>query len=255
MNSTLRFFALALLVAPVSPSWAQSVDESSPPIPAGSHALEFQVRNLVSLGSFFGGTISYKYYLPNHAVRIGLSVNQDFYDRTGDRTDRREFVELDSLIVEDFDVGDKQALRQAVLQSQLLFYGGNRQRVETYWGLGPLIGYSRRDLDRKTWPQDTTETRLRTSGYEYTRITEDYYVGVVASVGFEWSWRKHLGVVAEYSSTVHYGKSRFSGVQRSKNWWRLEGDTILVLDEERERSSGPLISFSSGVKFGVVVWF
>ncbi|MFQ6674987.1 MAG: hypothetical protein ACE5LH_01440 [Fidelibacterota bacterium] len=256
MKLRLPISAAAVLIAPIPVASGQASDTVSSGVPAGSHALEFQVRNLVSLSSFSGTTVSYKRYLIGHAFRIGISMSHSSTDGTGGRKEEWIFSELDSLESVEFDVRTNQRRTSSEVLGQFLFYGLRRTPFDTYWGVGPVLGYESRVSDRERWPQDTTGyDPSRYYEYQIHMVWENFYGGVVASVGVEWVWRTHLTLVAEYTSTAKYGSSRSRDEERRMGRYRVGESIVKYIQESDESISGPFIRFSSGVKFGVVIWF
>jgi hypothetical protein len=150
--------------------------------------LEFGVSSNFTLTSFQGMAISLGRYISNHEkIRFGANVSMT--------TQRSEYESLDydSLGGAHTINSTNSAINGSFKFSlQYLSYETPYENIATYFGVGPVVGYSYSRYDA-SYP-----------------ISFQYSVGVVGSFGAEWFFSKKLSLHAEYGLNAAYIWSKYN---------------------------------------------
>ena len=151
--------------------------------------LEFQVGHNFQLESFSGSMISWKRLSSEHrGWRVGLSPlllnsfgSENYYD-----AGRIEF-ESDRYSIE--------------VEIQKLFLGSLKNRTRSYWGIGPVVGFSYED--RKDSIHDPQGEFVEEVSY----LNRQWTFGALALVGVEYFFLPNISLHAEYGFDLKYSIS------------------------------------------------
>lgn len=167
-------FLFVLLFTPCPTSYAQSEDTQTPP--SDRWALQFQITNNFTLGSFQGTLLSAKKQLSERkAFRIGVDLRSSYRDESVDGS------------VADVQAEDRNA-QHVFLDAQFITYPISGDVIAAYWGAGPRVGFSRQVDDR-----------------EVAKIIEWTFAGGIGGVlGVEWFVRPRISLTAEYGAELTY---------------------------------------------------
>ncbi len=178
----------------------------------GLWALQFRIDNNFTLSSFQGGTISVKVHTSNKsAIRFGLSMNGQY---TNDKQERINRVSEESLT--------EYHQESMTFDLQYVHYPSVDKQAKFFWGIGPLITFFHKS---NILPNSS-------------RI---YSIGAGLSIvfGVEYIVTAHLGLTAEYGSSVQY--------VRTYNRSTSEDHIDKYIEEELRVNT-------NAVKFGVSVY-
>ena len=206
---------------------AQYADEGNEPelvLQEGAWALQFQIRQHLTLSSFQGAAISAKKQLsPRRAFRLGMSVEGRY---------RSESEEQDG----EEEPGSSSTNSQSIfLNAQYIGYAPLRNAVAVYYGAGPSLGF-----DRNRSTQENSETNR-----EQVNTSTYFSIGVEGALGVEWFVRSNISLTAEYNAGLDYSR-------------RVDTSSIEQPDVEDRESKTMLNSVgldSEGVRLGVSVYF
>lgn len=170
---------------------AQTVDDSSRIFK--SNSLQFRVYDFVSLGSFRGVLLSYKYHSSDvNAYRFGLSVKAKKWEEN----QTRDFVYFDTTL---FDQNRDHTDMVIEIIAQYLKYFNPQGEIKLFFGIGPRILFDINAIDNND---------VNASGNRYNYYTkndfERYQFGITVSFGLEWFFRKNMSLHAEYGLNTHY---------------------------------------------------
>ncbi|PEN05804.1 hypothetical protein CRI93_11930 [Longimonas halophila] len=210
---------MALIVATaVLPPLTQAQSENEAPSP-GDWALQFQVNDNFTLGSFQGSVLSVKHQITDQrALRLGTSF---------DVTSRSREINEDAIA--DGPDSDDEARQQFQIDAQYLYTSDRESAIRPYAGGGPTF-LMRRTRDERQVSAGTQEGTNRSYGG-----------GLVGVFGVEWMVHSAIGISAEYGvQAIYTHESR--EIERN-------GTTILdATDTEWNVGDRPVL-------FGVSVYF
>lgn len=167
-----------------------------------THSVQFRTSNLLSLSSFKGSFLSYKYH-PNddHAYRFGISLNG------------RESVEDEK--IDNYQYSDTSLFDQTRNTNYLIIdimveylkYFRLKEELKMYFGLGPRVNLTINDYDTD---------KVQYEGYSFYKEQKNdrYRFGLTFSYGLEWFFRKNMSLHAEYGFTFSYLYEEYSN-------WRI----------------------------------
>lgn len=178
---------MALIVATaVLPPLAQAQSENEAPSP-GDWALQFQVNDNFTLGSFQGSVfqgsvLSVKHQIADQrALRLGASF---------DITSRSREINEDAIA--DGPDSDDEARQQFQIDAQYLYTSDRESAIRPYAGGGPTF-LMRRTRDERQVGAGTQEGTDRLYGG-----------GLVGVFGVEWMVHSAIGISAEYGVQAIY---------------------------------------------------
>jgi hypothetical protein len=158
-----------------------------------TNSLQFRVYDFISLSSFKGALISYKYHCSEkNAWRFGISLRGN----SGSQNDERNNYYADSTLLD-----QKRSLNHWNIQliAQYLNYLNVKDEIKLFYGIGPFLG-----LSINNYNTDKVNTFGTTVVYEKKRINENYQIGITGSLGIEWFFRKNMSLHAEYGFNAYY---------------------------------------------------
>jgi hypothetical protein len=208
---------MALIVATaVLPPLTQAQSENEAPSP-GDWALQFQVNDNFTLGSFQGSVLSVKHQIADQrALRLGASF--DVVSRSR---------EINEDAIADVPDSDDEARQQFQIDAQYLYTSDWESAILPYAGGGPTF------MMRRTRDESSTGTQEGTN-----RL---YGGGLVGVFGVEWMVHSAIGISAEYGvQAIYTHESR-----------EIERSSTTVFDRtDTEWNVG-----ARSVLFGVSVYF
>lgn len=190
-----------LLCVSASAAWsAETSADRANSLYAGARSLQFGVvGDLFNLDfrSFEGNTISGKWQTSDRsAIRFGATIDVDVRNR-----DQQRFV--DDSLTSDATIETQDMLLYVNLQK--LWYLGEPRHIAPYFGLGPVLSYSR----LKNTSDDAT------SGNNQESIRKRYGGGLSFLLGVEWFPIKDVSLLLEYRTDAQYFKEKTDITQTS----------------------------------------
>ena len=178
---------LFLLGSLVIVSFAKAADLETIETPRSG--LEFQVGHNFQLESFSGSMISWKRLSSEHrGWRVGLSPHLNTSSISEDGLDGGG-VESES---DRYSIG---------VEIQKLFLGSLNNRTRSYWGIGPLIGFSYEDRKDSRYDQEGEVLD------EYSFLIRQWNFGALALVGVEYFFLPNISLHGEYGFDLKYSVS------------------------------------------------
>jgi len=170
-----------------------------------THSIQFRTSNLLSLSSFKGSFVSYKYQpKDDYAYRFGISLN-------GRNTVENE--NIDSYQYSDSSFLDqKRNSNYALIEvvAEYLKYFNLKEELKMFFGFGPRIYFSINNSDTD---------KVQSENYNYYKERKDnyYQFGLSFSYGLEWFFRENMSLHAEYGIN-------FSYIYNESKIWRIYPD-------------------------------
>ncbi|MFC2088283.1 hypothetical protein ACFLSX_01655 [Calditrichota bacterium] len=158
-----------------------------------TNSLQFRVYNFISLSSFKGALLSYKYHSSDqNAFRFAVSIKA----RKWEEDESRDFFYYDTTLFN--QNRDHKDLAIEII-AQYLKYFNPKDEIILFFGIGPRAAFNIRAADN---------IDVTASGDRYNYYTknndERYQLGLTASFGLEWFFRKNMSLHAEYGVNAHY---------------------------------------------------
>jgi hypothetical protein len=203
------------------------------------HSLQFRVYHNLSLESFKGGLLSYKYHLNDqNAIRVGVSLSA----RKWDEEESRENITPDTTFLKqerDHSSSDIEVI------AEYLRYFNPKNKIKLFMGVGTRFSLL---LDKFTTENiDTLGTGA--TYYENRRYEYNQY-GLNLSVGIEWLFLSYMSLHAEYGAHFSY----FTFERYSKYVNLTPPGQPASYRENLDKGNGFEIS-DRGVLFGLSVYF
>jgi hypothetical protein len=172
---------LALISALILPSAIVSAQSDFLETPIS--ALEFKVGSNFQLQSFSGGMISWK-HLSNESRGYRVGISPVVYHSTGS---------LDN----EYDRLREQKEYKLDILAQFLRFGKLGKRARSFWGVGPVIGYSYRDQkETREGPEGVlTSNRI---------IAREWSAGIAGTIGVEYYFLDKMSLSGEYGLKLEY---------------------------------------------------
>lgn len=213
-----RITALLIIVtcASLAASTAAAQEASGLPGDRGAWALQFDVGDNFSLGSYLGSAVSVKKHTaPATAWQLGVSFDANVRS-----------------IDEDDDAARNDDAQSLQLNLQFMSYpllaDEPGREVQLLIGAGPLLGLARSHMSNEQEGARTTTT------------TTMWSTGVTGSIGAEWFFAERVSLHAAYVSSVVFARSS------------TEGERFGT--ELPEQTLNSFEFGSDGVRFGVSVY-
>jgi hypothetical protein len=223
---SISFFAVIVLFSVTVSVNAQDTTSLS-----GKFALQFQVSQNLTLGSFLGSVISGKYHLTDEtAIRVGLGLAMRMNNQ-----DSKEYNQS-LYIVDGVQESNNQVLNLVV---QYMFTPVLTDNTRFYFGVGPKmeIGFSK---------ASAAESGFDNGKYYYYRagITgSTYSIGVMCSAGVEWFFAKQMSLCAEYGLVYAY------------SYAKSNSDNYISDHSTNEQRTYSYSLSGDNVRFGLSVYF
>ena len=164
-----------------------------------THSVQFRTSNLLSLSSFKGSFISYKYHpSDDHAYRLGISLNGQKYDEA-EKANNYQYSDTSF-----FDQTKNNNYFGIEIMVEYLKYFRSKEELKMYFGLGPRVNLRINDYD-------TDKVQYDDYNSFYKEQKDDRYrLGLTFSYGLEWFFRKNMSLHAEYGFTFSYLYEEYS---------------------------------------------
>ena len=221
----MKLFIILLLFSIFSLSNAQTKADSSNIF--GDHSLQFRVYDFISLSSFKGTLLSYKYHINDESAhRFSASIRYKKYnaEETIERT------HTDSALL---DQNRDHNYAYVEIMAEYIKYFNSRNEVKLFMGIGPRISFNLNNYDTDD-----------VSGYGYsfgkTNKNDLYEIGLTSSFGVEWFFTRNMSLSAEYGLNLMY-RSRKNSFESEV----ISGST----DETTFRFTG------NNINFGISIFF
>ena len=231
-----RLITLLLLCFLLSLTNAQTKADSSRVFK--THSLQFRVYDFISLSSFKGNLISYKYHRSDKtAYRVGVGVR---VEKSKDKSSQDYFYTDTTLF--DLDLNFKMVTVNFMLE--YLKYFNPSADIKIFAGGGPLVSYG-----LSTENPDNVSIIGERYNYYKKREQDSYEIGLTFSYGVEWLFRKNMGLHAEYGFNITYFHEKYIRELVGS----YPGDNIR-LDNITEKQNGFRLS-DRGALLGLSVYF
>ncbi|SMO96990.1 hypothetical protein [Gracilimonas mengyeensis] len=219
-------FAVTLLLSLATSisTFAQSnSDDTHAPAP-GDKALQFQITDNFTLGSFEGSALSLQNQVTEkRAHRIGVSISNLLNDLNS------EYQNSES--------EDKRTNSRAEFSFTWKNYITTDNPIKAYYGIGPEFSY----FYEKNKDKNESQNQLETQRYYNIGL------GVLGYFGVEWFFHPSISMHAEYRGSV-------SGYYQHRKM--KQKDLISTTETTTDKQYGKGISFGgNGVAFGLSVYF
>ncbi|MCK4329861.1 hypothetical protein KAX02_08460 [candidate division WOR-3 bacterium] len=201
----------------------ENVVEKSPrdnSLHAGSWSFQFQLEDDIGLKPFNSMIISFKRHTSRHsAFRVGLDLDIDFDDSDYDT----RIEESDTNITIGEERVDKNSQR-IELDLEYLNYPNAGSNINMFWGVGPLISYSRSRQERERIYSYDSGVSITTGD----RYSSSWSLGVLGMAGVEWFATRSISFHAEYRASAAYYRSKIEQVDVDYNDQirRIEAETF-----------------------------
>ena len=194
--------------------------ESVSNFPEGRFALQFQVKNNFTIGSFQGSILSGKYVFKNgKMLRAGLSLSNDTEDNNSSQA-------KDTLINNNSSNHKKQT---ASFRLQYLFFFQGIENIYYYLGAGPYFGYS-----------FEKDSNVQSSSIGYQKIIQ---WGLEGAFGVEWFFDKKFSLSAEYDVLGYYAR-----INKESSYVQYNSKYV-------NNSRIKKVVLSGSVKLGISIYF
>lgn len=234
---------LTLVWATSGFAWGQADTSQVPAIEKGLHrgtwALQFALGSAFSRRSSEGFTISAKRHMSERsALRIGVDlfgyIDAADLDRTGysyvDSSENRS------------SASDDRNAQGITLFTQYVNYSAFKKPIGIYWGLGPLVRFSRHHGISEG--RDYYDPEI----FTYTRKYTDYALsaGATGALGVEWFATKRISITAEYGASLEYQYA----------WAKSTVESSQVYNNTSYKQTARSLRWSlQNVLFGISVYF
>ncbi len=156
------------------------------------HSLQFRTYNLLSLSSFKGSLVSYKFHTTDdHAYRIGVSARAR---KTDEQKIRDSFRSTDTSML-DQDINGNEIFFELILE--YLTYFNPKDDLKMFLGFGPRLYLNINNFD-------TDDVTFSGNSYVKENKFDRYKFGLTFSYGLEWFFRKNMSLHAEYGFNISY---------------------------------------------------
>jgi hypothetical protein len=155
----------------------------------GKFALHFQVRGLLNLSDFQGGTLSGAHnFSDRDAVRIGITILLNNTDRDN------EINEIDS--TQYYYLYGNDNAYQIVINAQYIHHIAVHSDISFFVGAGPYVSFSSSEENRKY-------IRYGEESF-WKRNSDGFGLGLELILGVEWMFYKNMILSAEYGMNGRY---------------------------------------------------
>jgi opacity protein-like surface antigen len=220
------FLAAGVAVSPAA-SAAETTGDGTRPnsLYPGSWSIQFQTTEYLGLKPFNGKLVSLKRHLSNRAaLRLGISFDVD-----GNDARDPELREVADTTYSWYDSNTDSDYQKFSIDLSYLRYVSPGSYVNFFWGIGPVVGFSRSERTVDWTDTDPlSRSRIR-SDRDYTRTWE---IGSLGLVGVEWFLSKHISFHSEYRASVVYRrtvveKERIDNYTQKQRYFNTdEGDVV-----------------------------
>jgi len=230
---TMVFVCLMTAALLCAIGFEQACAERAHSLEPGSWSLQFQINDNIGLKSFNGMNVSAKrHWSDRTAIRVGVGVSVEFADQSQNDAQSDDDNSASGELSDD---ANSQSIWLDALYMRYLKPGST---VNFLWGVGPLVGFSRRHdeiTSTDTYGDGTMESRRDIFGRSWS-------LGALGIIGAEWFLTRSFSFHTEYRASVSYRHSydqstrtNISGSATSENshesdsgLWRFGGGGVLL---------------------------
>lgn len=203
-----------------------------------SNSLQFNVYNFVSLSSFKGSMLSYKYHRSDKtAYRVGVGVRARSWD---EEVSRDEFY-IDTTM---FDEDRDRLIVSIDFVVEYLRYFSVHKDIKIFAGFGPVASFDINQQNNKKISGSGTD-----SNSDYKSTIDHYDFGLSFSYGLEWFFRKNMSLHAEYGFNLTYFIDNYT-----KTIYTIYTDGSILNVDDSEKRHGIAIA-DHGALLGLSVYF
>jgi len=234
MNATYPVIVLTIL-AVVLPASVSAADQPIPgdnknPLRPGSWSAQFQISENFTLNDFQGAMLSVKRHRSARtAYRFGLNLALEVGDN-----DRISSVFEEDSLTSSSEVGIKNEQKRVQLDFQFLRYSDSESTVKWFWGVGPLVRFTRLDNDQNDYTGRSEA------------LSQTWAVGASGLIGVEWFPARAISLHAEYGAEMRYSQVRQE---------RTEFPDSYVFTRKTEETDKIFAFDARSVLFGLSVYF
>lgn len=199
----------------------------------GMWALMFQIDKDIVPKPFEGLGIALKRnWSRKTAMRLGFDIglSVDEYDRESKRS-------VDDTLRNESNDFDKTNRQSVAVELLYMMYPWPDSYINFFWGLGPVISFSRSDQKREgdIVHYDSGSSQLYRSYY-----SRSWSAGLKGAAGVEWFATRRISFHMEYQSTLTY-QSRYTEMENiddyfsseefrksTSEYWSLQAGTVVV---------------------------
>ena len=204
-----------------------------------TNSIQFRMQNLLSLSSFKGALISYKYHTNDqNAFRFGINL----YVRKWVEDETDEYFRSDTTF---YNQKRDHNNMQIELIAEYLRYINPTDKIKMFFGIGPRAAFTINNFD-------TDEASSSDNvGHSYTqKYNNDHYeFGLTASYGLEWMFMQNMSLHAEYGFNISYFYDYYARTYKRENI--TPPDTIDNISEERTG----FVFDDAGALLGISIYF
>ena len=232
----------------------ESIADSSSSHPnslvSGKWALEFGVSSNFTLTDFQGAVLSVKRQVDSHEA-IELAIGGSLNSQSG--TSQYTYMFADT--VDAHNSGSNGNNSQGIsLGVRYLYYPNPGEKINLYFGGGPVVSYSHSDNRQQTYllpvpPAISAPTVTNSTGQT------TWSFGGSALAGVEWFMTKYMSLHAQYGLTILYAE--YQSTQLSANSSSVTSSGT-VLPSQMSSNDGKTHGWqinASSVLFGLSVYF
>jgi hypothetical protein len=162
----------------------------------GSWSLHFQLEEELSIEPFDGLIVALKRHMSRHsAIRIGFDLDLDFAD--GEYARNRLYADT---VWSTLDRAYERNAQQIELDFMYLNYPNPGALVNFFWGVGPLVMFSRMKSKDNNYSIQQAATSVQSSDM----LSRTWSGGGRGLVGVEWFVTKAISFHGEYSASFRY---------------------------------------------------
>ena len=205
------------------------------------NSFQFRVYNFISLSSFKGTMLSYKYHRSDKtAYRVGIGVGAEKWKEENSRDDN--YYADTTTFMFDADL-DMESIRIDLVVEYLRYFNVHDD-IKIFAGSGPLVSFDILHQNSKDFSSSGAAYQ-----YVYKNHKDQYAFGLSFSYGLEWFFRKNMSLHAEYGFDLAYFLDKYTRTEYTID----TDDTVRRVDNSEKRYG---IAFDDrGVLFGLSVYF
>jgi hypothetical protein len=205
-----------------------------------THSMQFRVNNFVSLSSFKGAFISYKYHSSDrNALRVGMS----FRIKKWEEEVSLDYFYSDTIL---FDQNRDNNYMDIEIMIEYLRYFNLKNEVKMFLGAGPRVAFNIDNFDT----DDSSVSGNRSYDYIKKGKNDRYQIGLTFTYGLEWFFKKDMSLHAEYGFNVSYIYQEYG---RTVVADYPPGDSIRIDDSSRKDSGFEIDD--TGALLGLSIYF
>ena len=242
-----KIICILLVLFPlVSISFSQQHDSTAHNIKTGK-ALQFSIKDLLNLDSFYGSIVSYKNSFNKKLdYRIGLSLSDVYINRDETKTMIRINFQEDSLetIKRKRNEDENENQLNITLNFLIINKLKNNSNQFLYYGSGPILGYDRILSNVESFSDSDNNTNNQS---DIEKIDNIYRFGLNFVLGVERYLKDNISILIEYNPSIYLRINSDKYTAKTN-----DGINEAINDYKTEVKSFHL---NSNVRFGLSLYF